>query len=42
MQVDETEILSAKMNSENSISSGAIKYYKIFYVNFHEIKKNFP
>ncbi|MEK4080450.1 ATP-dependent nuclease [Solibacillus sp. FSL K6-1126] len=39
MQVDETEILSAKMNSENSISSGAIKYYKIFYVNFHEIKK---
>lgn len=39
IEVDETEILSAKMNSENKKISGAAKYYKIFYVNFHEIKK---
>ncbi|MFJ7369385.1 ATP-dependent nuclease [Lysinibacillus sp. NPDC098008] len=39
LEVDETEILNAKMNSDNKKISGAAKYYKIFYVNFHEIKK---
>lgn len=39
LEVDETEVLSAKMNSDSKKISGAAKYYKIFYVNFHQIKK---
>lgn len=39
IEVDETEVLSARMQKDNRSISGAAKYYKIFYVNFHEIKK---
>lgn len=39
IEVDETEVLSAKMCRDNKAIVGLAKYYKIFYVNFHEIKK---
>ncbi|MEY9979118.1 ATP-dependent endonuclease [Lysinibacillus sp. RC79] len=45
MTLDDSEIINAKIESTfpdgsyNQTAAGAIKYYKVFYVNFHEIKK---
>ncbi|MBI6865905.1 AAA family ATPase, partial [Lysinibacillus fusiformis] len=45
MTLDDSEIINAKIESTfpdgsfNKTAAGAIKYYKVFYVNFHEIKK---